>query len=93
MDGLLAQLMIKWLTVYNYMGETRNPFIILAKKLHETRFDFSLNILTIHFIVVSSSRKEETENSEQKVGFLLKNGAFWDVTPCDSCKNRSFGGT
>jgi hypothetical protein len=23
----------------------------------------------------------------------MKNGVFWDVTPCDSCKNRRFGGT
>jgi hypothetical protein len=23
----------------------------------------------------------------------MKKGAFWDVTPCDSCKNRRFGGT
>jgi hypothetical protein len=23
----------------------------------------------------------------------MKNGAFWDVTPCGSCKNRRFGGT
>jgi hypothetical protein len=23
----------------------------------------------------------------------LKNGVFWDVTPCGSCKNRRFGGT
>jgi hypothetical protein len=23
----------------------------------------------------------------------IKNGVFWDVTPCDSCKNQSFGGT
>jgi hypothetical protein len=23
----------------------------------------------------------------------MKNGVFWDVTPCGSCKNRSFGGT
>jgi hypothetical protein len=22
----------------------------------------------------------------------MKNGVFWDVTPCGSCKNRSFGG-
>jgi hypothetical protein len=26
-------------------------------------------------------------------GVTMKNGVFWDVTPCDSCKNRSFGGT
>jgi hypothetical protein len=23
----------------------------------------------------------------------LKNGVFWDVTPCGFCKNRRFGGT
>jgi hypothetical protein len=23
----------------------------------------------------------------------MKNGVFWDVTRCGSCKNRSFGGT
>jgi hypothetical protein len=24
---------------------------------------------------------------------VLKNGVFWVVTPCGSCKNRRFGGT
>jgi hypothetical protein len=23
----------------------------------------------------------------------MKNGVFWDVTACGSCKNRRFGGT
>jgi hypothetical protein len=23
----------------------------------------------------------------------MKNGVFWDVTPCGSCKDRRFGGT
>jgi hypothetical protein len=23
----------------------------------------------------------------------MKNGVFWDVTTCGSCKNRCFGGT
>jgi hypothetical protein len=23
----------------------------------------------------------------------MKNDVFWDVTPCGSCKDRSFGGT
>jgi hypothetical protein len=23
----------------------------------------------------------------------MKNGVFWDVTPCGSCKNRRYGGT
>jgi hypothetical protein len=30
--------------------------------------------------------------ADQKPESLL-NGAFWDVTPCGSCKNRRFGGT
>jgi hypothetical protein len=24
---------------------------------------------------------------------IMKNGVFWVVTPCGSCKNRRFGGT
>jgi hypothetical protein len=28
-----------------------------------------------------------------KLNIYLKNAVFWDVTPCDSCKNQSFGGT
>jgi hypothetical protein len=24
---------------------------------------------------------------------IIKNGVFWVVTPCGSCKNRRFGGT
>jgi hypothetical protein len=31
------------------------------------------------------------EANKRKV--KLKNGVFWDVTPCGSCKNRRFGGT
>jgi beta-galactosidase/beta-glucuronidase len=28
-----------------------------------------------------------------KLSVFLKNGVFWDVTPCGSRKNRRFGGT
>jgi hypothetical protein len=28
-----------------------------------------------------------------KRGSKMKNGVFWVVTPCGSCKNRRFGGT
>jgi hypothetical protein len=28
-----------------------------------------------------------------KTPLLMKNGVFWDVTKCGSCKNRHFGGT
>jgi hypothetical protein len=30
---------------------------------------------------------------EAFTAMAMKNGVFWDVTPCGSCKNRRFGGT
>jgi hypothetical protein len=27
------------------------------------------------------------------MAMTMKNAVFWDVAPCDSCKNRVFGGT
>jgi hypothetical protein len=27
------------------------------------------------------------------IAVTMKNGVFWDVTPCGSCKNRCLGGT
>jgi hypothetical protein len=34
---------------------------------------------------------DSTDCSTIRAG--IKNGVFWDVTPCGSCKNRRFGGT
>jgi hypothetical protein len=48
-----------------------------------------------------------TDLSEESIGSIIrverigvlgttlavKNGVFWDLTPCCSCKNRRFGGT
>jgi hypothetical protein len=42
---------------------------------------------------------EDNEGLQNYVRFevfmavTMKNGVFWDVTPCGSCKNRRFGGT
>jgi hypothetical protein len=30
---------------------------------------------------------------EISTAVTMKNGVFWDVTPCGSCKNRRVGGT
>jgi hypothetical protein len=35
----------------------------------------------------------ELEFSERERLNKIKNGVFWDVTPCGSCKNIRFGGT
>jgi hypothetical protein len=29
----------------------------------------------------------EEEEGEEKSQFVMKNGIFWDVTPCGCCKN------
>jgi hypothetical protein len=34
-----------------------------------------------------------TERFEVFTAVNMKSGVFWDVTPCDSFKNRRFGGT
>jgi hypothetical protein len=37
--------------------------------------------------------KGENEGFELFTAAAVKNGVFWDVTPCGSCTNRRFGGT
>jgi hypothetical protein len=34
-----------------------------------------------------------TKRFEVFMAVTMKNGVFWDVMPCGSCKNRRFGGT
>jgi hypothetical protein len=38
----------------------------------------------------SQEELQATVSANQK---QMKNGVFWVVTPCGSCKNRRFGGT
>jgi hypothetical protein len=46
--------------------------------------------ISVMFVLPSLSG---TELSQVSTGDILKNGVFWVVTPCGSCKNRRFGGT
>jgi hypothetical protein len=42
----------------------------------------------------SAAREEwQSVRSEVFTAVTMKNGVFWDVTPCGLCKNRRFGGT
>jgi hypothetical protein len=61
---------------------------------------FAVRYFTKNFKVCDYVRAgKDSEEVEVCVGFevfttvTMKNGVFWDVTPCDSCKNRRFGGT
>jgi hypothetical protein len=40
-----------------------------------------------------SGNMNEFVRFEVFTAVTMKNGVFWDVTPCGSCKNRRFGGT
>jgi hypothetical protein len=41
----------------------------------------------------SSWQDESNPPKCHKIRVDMKNGVFWDVTPCGSCKKRRFGGT
>jgi hypothetical protein len=50
--------------------------------IHQTVMGFFLNLTN-----------EKDVRFEGFTAVTIKNGVFWDVTPCGSCKNRGFRGT
>jgi hypothetical protein len=60
---------------------------------------YTLRISYLLFHVLKCTRILSNMNLKIYVRFevfravTMKNGVFWDVTPCGSCKNRRFGGT
>jgi hypothetical protein len=48
---------------------------------------------TIIFPVVLYRCETWSLTLREKYRLRVKNGVFWDVMPCGSCKNRRFGGT
>jgi hypothetical protein len=50
------------------------------------------NALTLENLILIQTLNHSNEESGG-LHKTLKNGVFWDVTPCGSCKNRRFGGT
>jgi hypothetical protein len=46
----------------------------------------------LSFCVTFRNLQKGTRGGSQRL-YLLKNGVFWDVMPCVTCKNRRFGGT
>jgi hypothetical protein len=51
-------------------------------------FDWTFLFSDLIVMRPKSKRMFQMNAKHQK----LKNAAFWDVTPCGSCKNRRFGG-
>jgi recombination DNA repair RAD52 pathway protein len=51
------------------------------------------NVSRIHWKFLHEVDKLYCVRFEVFTAVTMKNGVFWDVTPCGSCKNRRFGGT
>jgi hypothetical protein len=67
----------------------------LLAYLGSQRFTQRLDELTLHTLSFGDVdlAGREFVKVRQTYNEHLKNDVFWDVTPCDSCKNRRFGGT
>jgi hypothetical protein len=61
-------------------------------KRHE-HIKLSAPLMATRTIWRSSLDKVRPVRFEVSTAVTMKKGVFWDVTPCDSCKNRRFGGT
>jgi hypothetical protein len=48
---------------------------------------------SVNTIATAHSTGSHVVTSNARNVTLLKNGVFWDVTPCGFCKKRRFGGT
>jgi hypothetical protein len=46
-----------------------------------------------YFMKFRSTNMKSVSPLSKKQAIFSKNGAFCDVTPCGSCKNRRYGGT
>jgi hypothetical protein len=69
---------------------------IVQTKLAEPRGQSPASYLSthLHALKLSFLRRGAIYVRFQGVtAVTMKNGVFWDVTPCGSCKNRRFGGT
>jgi hypothetical protein len=55
--------------------------IVLAREL-AAGYSLDFQTMTEHYV-----------RFEVFMAVTMKNGVFWDVTPCGSYKNRHFGGT
>jgi hypothetical protein len=63
-----------------------------SHKFHMERF----NIKKLNEVEGKEKYRVEVSNMlrfEVFTAVTMKNGVFWDVTPCGSCKNRCLGGT
>jgi hypothetical protein len=80
---------------------TKQNFTIRCERILELPIILTSTIIDIRFHVSKSYKlstvwrqwNKKSERFEVFTAVTMKNAVFWDVTPCDSCKSRRFGGT
>jgi hypothetical protein len=83
---------------YTRMKRANRRLIEASLSLNLTGEDWPLSIRELGVIEATLSLKWTDEEwplvrFEVFTAVTMKNGVFWDVTSCGSCKNRHFGGT
>jgi uncharacterized protein with PQ loop repeat len=72
-----------------------NPFIqvslIYISMFLSSVFNPLISVSILHYLMLQATVTASISLCKTRKD--LKNGAFWDVTPCGSCKNRRFEGT
>jgi hypothetical protein len=80
---------------FNYSGFEPATFWLVAQSLNHL-FRLYSRVIISRLVDLSPSKILSlwlSTHFVQPNTVALKNGVFWDVTPCGSCKNRRFGGT
>jgi hypothetical protein len=80
---------IPWPEHMRYRNNTRWNFGNY-RTWDQRREDWSIQFTLRH---LRNSTTDQFSRFEGFTAVTMKNGVFWDVTPCGSCKNRRFGGT
>jgi hypothetical protein len=52
-----------------------------------------INTINKKGTLIDARKKVDLEVKVEETKYMLKNGVFWDVTPCGCCMNRHFGVT
>jgi hypothetical protein len=62
-------------------------------KINANPIIFIVKILVFLLACIKELDEIRYVRFEVSTAVAMKNGVFWYVTPCGSCKNRRFGGT
>jgi hypothetical protein len=67
--------------------------MFLGSRARPKRNVDNLTAICEPIVIVHDKHTHGTPRRVTGTALILKNGVFWDVTPCGSCKNLRFGGT